>query len=123
MKLAPTALMLISALTLPGPCLASDLIRLEIAEAARGQELTSGAAVLNVRLSAGSARLFGEWTARHIGQTLNFSIDGRTVMQPRLMSAIQGGALQMSSVPSDEIDALIPLLLAGTSIIAVEIKD
>ena len=108
---------------LPVSCFAGDLINLKIVKAEKSVDAGNAMPALNMRLGDNDSRLFGEWTLRHVGAKVSIMIDGRVVSEPRLMSAINGGSLQVNGLPEKEIDALIPKLLDGRSTVAIDAKD
>jgi preprotein translocase subunit SecD len=108
---------------LPFPCFAGDLINLKIVKAEKTFGGASAEVALNMRLNDSDSHLFGEWTSRHVGAKLAIMIDGRVVSEPRLMSPITGGSLQVSGMPENEIDALIPKLLSGRSTVAIDAQE
>jgi preprotein translocase subunit SecD len=107
----------------PISCFAGDLINLKIAKAEKFHDPRNALPVINVRVSDSDSHLFADWTSRHVGAKLNVMIDGRVVSEPRLMSPITGGSLQVSGLPEDEIDALIPKLLSGRSTVAIDTPE
>jgi preprotein translocase subunit SecD len=113
----------ISALCLPLSCFAGDLINLKIVKAEKSYDAGNASLALYMRLSDSDSRLFGDWTLRHVGVKLNIMIDGRVVSEPRLLSPIMGGSLQVSGLPESEIDALIPKLLNGRSTVAIDTQE
>jgi preprotein translocase subunit SecD len=112
----------IAASCLPLSCFAGDLINLKIVKAEKGFDQRP-VVVLNMRLSESDSRLFGEWTLRHVGAKVSIMIDGRVVSEPRLLSPITGGSLQVSGLAESEIDALIPKLLNGRSTVAIDTQE
>jgi preprotein translocase subunit SecD len=108
---------------LPVACLAGDLINLKIVKAEKTFGAGSAEPALNMRLADRDSHLFGEWTSRHVGAKLSIMIDGRVVSEPRLMSPITGGSLQVGGMQENEIDALIPKLLSGRSTVAIDAQE
>ncbi len=105
-------------------CFAEDLLRLDVAEAQRGNDLPdSSVSPINLRLGDRSTEEFAIWTCSHIGKKMKIMIDGRVISEPRLLTCINGGALPLVGVPATEIDLLIPKLMSGESIVSVEIAD
>ena len=113
----------IAASCLPGAGFAGDLINLKIARAEKGHDPRNATPVLDIRLNDGDSRLFGDWSSRHVGAKISIMIDGRVVSEPVLMSPITGGSLQVSGMPENDIDALIPKLLSGRSTVAVDARQ
>jgi preprotein translocase subunit SecD len=110
------------ALFLPTYCLAGDPLTLKVAEAERGFDRNDNPA-LNIRLTENGRHLFGWWTSRHVGKIVSILIDGRVVMAPVVQTPISGGVLQISGRSADEIDAWIPKLLDGRSVLSVDSED
>jgi len=50
-------------------------------------------------------------------------IDGRVISEPYLPGPIDGGSFLVIGPTAQEIDALIPRLLDGRSVVSVDIKD
>jgi preprotein translocase subunit SecD len=124
MKRNLSALIVIWTALLSPSCFAGDLLGLKIIKAERGRVIgDNNDTPLNVRLDDQSGRQFAQWTSRHIGEKVDLLIDGRVVMQPRLLSPITGGSLQIRAISRDEVDALIPKLLDGRSVLSVEAND
>jgi preprotein translocase subunit SecD len=117
------ASIVISALCLPLSCFAGDLINLKIIKAEKSYDSTNALPVLNMRLGDSDSHLFGDWTLRHVGVKCSIMIDGRVVSEPRLYGPITGGSLQVSGLPENEIDALIPKLLNGRSTVAIDTQE
>jgi hypothetical protein len=123
MKLDLFAAIVIAASCLPLSCFAGDLINLKIVKAEKTFDGRSALPVLNMSLGDSDTHLFGEWSLRHVGAKLAIMIEGRVVSEPRLYSAIMGGSLQVSGLPENAIDALIPKLLDGRSTVAIDTQD
>jgi preprotein translocase subunit SecD len=124
MKFGFIALSVFSALLAPAYGLASDLLSLKIIEAERGHDSRdSSIALINVRLDEQSTQQLAQWTSLYVGRRINVIIDGQVVSQPRLLTRLTGGVLQIVGVPADKIDDLIPKLIGGQSAFAVEFND
>jgi preprotein translocase subunit SecD len=108
------------ALSFASVCFAGDLLTLKVIAATQFIYPGHSEPMLDIRIDEDSSRLFAKWTSRHIGEKINCLIDGRAVSQPRLMEAITGGSLQIGGMSADEIKTLIPKLLEGRSVFAVE---
>jgi preprotein translocase subunit SecD len=117
------ATIVIGASCLSGVCFAGDLINLKIAKAEKSHDPRSDVPVLNIRLSDSDSHSFGDWTSRHVGAKISLMIDGRVVNQSVLRGPITGGSLQVSGMPENDIDALVPKLLNGRSTVAVDAQE
>jgi preprotein translocase subunit SecD len=71
-------------------------LALTVADAKLVNEPAVGGLAVNIKLSPDSARTFEEFTAAHVGDTLDVMIDGKIVMSPKLIDPIRSGALQIS---------------------------
>lgn len=124
MKSSPLAPIAVWALLSPISCFAGDMLSLKIMKAERALDMRdSSATLLNLRLEEQSSQQFALWTSRHLGEKINLIIDGRIVMQPRLLSPINSGSMEIRGVSAEEIKALIPKLLDGRSALSVEGQD
>jgi preprotein translocase subunit SecD len=66
-----------------------------IADASVGADQT-GQRVVTITLSPAAARLFGTYTATHIGEFLAITLDGRVISAPTIQSEIRGGSVEIS---------------------------
>jgi preprotein translocase subunit SecD len=124
MKSPLLASIAIVGLLAPAICVAGDLLGLKVVKAERVRDARDSQVVLlDVRLDEQSTRQFAEWTSRHLDQNVDLVIDGRVVMQPRVVSPITAGSLRISGASAAEVDALIPKLLDGRSALSVSTKD
>ncbi len=74
----------------------------------------TGEPVVNFKLDAEGARLFGDMTKRNIGRALAIVLDDRVVTAPVIRSAIQGGSGEISGAfTSASANDLALLLRAG----------
>jgi len=55
-----------------------------------------GRRILDLTLAPAAARLFGDYTASHVGSTVAITLDDRVISAPRIMSAIPDGDVQIS---------------------------
>ena len=90
--------------------------QIESAAVAAGQ---AGERVVSFVLKPDGARLFGDYTATHIGQYFAIVIDSRVVSAPVINSAIPGGEVEISSggpdgMPLDEARGLVAVLESGS---------
>ena len=90
--------------------------QIESAAVAAGQ---AGERVVSFVLKPDGARLFGDYTASHIGQYFAIVIDSRVVSAPVINSAIPGGEVEISSsgeggMPLDEARTLVAVSESGS---------
>jgi hypothetical protein len=76
-----------------------------------------------LRLTDSGRPSFAAWTARHLGRKVRIMIDGGVISEPYLPGPIDGGSFLVIGPTAQEIDALIPRLLDGRSVVSVDIKD
>jgi preprotein translocase subunit SecD len=103
-----------------GEAEANDLLTLKVAESTRGSQALTHSPTLDVRLNDDSRQLFAQWTHRHVGEVIEFLIDGQVVMRPRLQTPITGGVLQIAGPASEKIDEIAPKLVDGSSVLVVD---
>ena len=53
--------------------------------------------VLTLDLTNADAKVFGDWTAAHIGERLAIVADDEVIIAPQIQSAIPGGQVQISA--------------------------
>ena len=64
------------------------------------QEYASSWAVV-LSLTDGDARVFGDWTAAHVGERVAMVTSGRVISAPEIQSAIPGGEVVVSAQYSE----------------------
>ena len=71
-------------------------LALTVADATLVNEPAVGGLAVNIKLSPDAAKAFEDFTAAHVGDTLDVIIDGKIVMSPKLLDPIRSGELQIS---------------------------
>jgi preprotein translocase subunit SecD len=91
----------------------------ELSSAAIGTDQTGGRTV-NFQLKDTGARLFGDFTAGHVGEYFAIVLDGRVISAPRINSSIPGGNVQITQdgtiggYPLKEATELVTVLQFGS---------
>lgn len=78
---------------------------------------------LTIKLSAPSAAEFARWTARYVGRRIAVRIGDRVVSSPRLMTPVDSGVMQISSMSDRNLQALADRLVRGDLPLSVEAID
>jgi preprotein translocase subunit SecD len=82
----------------------------QVASASIGSD-GSGNATVDFTLRPEAARVFAEYTASHVGDSFAIALDGRVLTAPMIMSAIEGGEVQVGlAAPDDGPDAIKELV-------------
>ena len=53
---------------------------------------------IRLELTPDSRKAFGEFTTRHLNETIDLKVDGEVLMSPRLMEPILGGEVMVSGM-------------------------
>ena len=97
-------------------------LALTVADAKLVNEPVVGGTAVNIKLSPDSARTFEDFTAAHVGDTLDVMIDGKIVMSPKLIDPIRSGALQISGAfDRKEWTKIVAQLKSGQSHLEVDV--
>lgn len=99
-------------------------LQLDVAQADMVVDGQTGLPALNIELSAGSAKAFGELTTQHLFSMIELVLDGKVLTAPIIRSPIFGGSLQITGNFSEaEIMAMVERLEAGTQIEVRVVKE
>jgi preprotein translocase subunit SecD len=82
----------------------AEPLRLTIASASAGIVQTSGEAVVEIRLTDDSSRLFTKFTVTNVGQAIDIRIDGKSVFKPVVHEPIMGGGSFQIQIPVGEAE-------------------
>ena len=99
-----------------------------IASASIGSDQT-GQRVVTITLSPAAARLFGDYTAAHIGDYLAITVDDRVISAPVINSAIPGGSVEISQAGAtdgwDPIEAseFVTVILGPLPVALMEVSS
>ena len=112
------------ALARPGdPGMQRELKDLTISRAAVTRD-PSGEDVVTVALNAEAAHRFAEFTNAHVGSRTQLLLDGELVAEPRIMSPILGGSLQIAgSLTHDQAASLAARLMTPGAAMTVRVVD
>lgn len=92
-------------------------LQLDVAQADVAVDGQTGLPALNIELSVGSAKAFGELTTQHLFSMVELVLDGKVLTAPIIQSPIFGGSLQITgNFSTAEITAMVERLQAGTQI-------
>jgi preprotein translocase subunit SecD len=113
---------LLIALTLTG---AAEPLAVELTEVAPGLDERTHQPIIFFKMTADSARLFAEFTAKNVGRPMEVRIDGKAIMTPVVREPILGGRGQVTSSAWTlrETQDIVDRLLAGKARIEFEIVD
>jgi preprotein translocase subunit SecD len=98
----------------------AEPLRLGIASASAGFYEKSGQAVVNIRLTDDSRRLFADFTRTNLGQMIDLRIDGKSVIKPVVREPITGGVVQISIDKPADAEPLAARLNNRTATLEVE---
>jgi preprotein translocase subunit SecD len=97
-------------------------LALTVADATLVNEPAVGGLAVNIKLSSDSAKAFEDFTAAHVGDTLDVMIDGKIVMSPKLIDPIRSGELQISGAfDRTEWTKIVARLKSGQSHLEVDV--
>jgi preprotein translocase subunit SecD len=103
--LGPLAVLL-SLLLLPAAALAGETIELHVRHASIVSDRV-GQIAMQLELTPQSRDDFAAFTGRHVGDTIDLSVDGKVLMSPRLMEPIAGGLIMVSgSLAQGELERM-----------------
>jgi preprotein translocase subunit SecD len=90
----------------------------QVASASIGQE-QSGGLTVDFVLKGDGAKLFGDYTAQHVGDYFAITLDGTVISAPVIKNAIPNGQVQISSggiggFPAKEANNLVTVLKFGS---------
>ncbi len=75
------------------PAAAAEAVTLEVASASLVSDDPSGLPALRLDFNRRGRRAMAEFTARHVGQTIDVLIGGTIVTSPMIMEPIAGGSV------------------------------
>lgn len=82
-----------------------------------------GQMLLHLELTPDSRAAFAGFTGRHVGETIDLSVEGRVVMSVRVVEPIEGGVFVIGGTfAKGELEALARRLVAGKATIEVEAR-
>ena len=90
---------LVIAITLLSPAYAERL-GLVVADAQQVVDPLSAMPIVNIRLSADSARDFAKFTTENVQTTIDVLIDDQVVLSPFIQAPLTGGVMQVSGIDS-----------------------
>jgi preprotein translocase subunit SecD len=108
------------ALSLSATTAAGDPFVLNVIAASSGTGY-DGRPLVNVVLSDKARQLFGEFTKKNVGRTIETRFEGKVLMRAVLRTSIEGGQLQIgASFSEEDAKSLATRLSSGSSTIEVE---
>ena len=110
---------------LSSPLMAQSMpLRLQIEQAVPILDERTREPMVSFRLTARSGRMFGEFTSRNIGRTIEIRVDGKVVMRPIVREPIMGGSVQLSGgLTLTEAKELADRLNSGSARVEAEVVD
>lgn len=117
---APVALLLLCA----APAVhAGEVLSPPVASASVGPDPADGAKVqVRVRFTEEGRRRFAEFTAAHVGRTVEVLLDGSAASAPmRILTPIPGGELVFYPVPADRAEDDAARLSSGSAAFGVRL--
>ncbi len=101
----------------------AEPLTLAIAKAAVVSDAASGQMVLNLKMTADSAKAFADFTRANVGKVVDLSVDGAVVASPRLVEPILGGEVMLNGTfAAGELQRLAGRISAGGAKVTVEVK-
>jgi preprotein translocase subunit SecD len=102
---------------------AAEPLAVELIEVAPGLDERTNQPLISFTMTADSAKLFAEFTAKNVGRPMEVRIDGKAVMTPVLREPILGGRglVTSSAWTLRETKDIVDRLLAGKARIEFEI--
>lgn len=101
----------------------AEPLTLAIARAAVASDAASGQMVLNLKMTADSAKAFADFTRANVGKVVDLSVDGAVVASPRLVEPILGGEVMLNGTfAAGELQRLAERISAGGAKVTVEVK-
>ena len=83
-----------------------------------------GLPVINLEMTPEGAKIFGDYTATHIGQIFSISLDGQVLTAPVIKSSIPNGNAQISGSQSlEEANETAMLLRSGALPVKLEVME
>ena len=86
---------LLSLLLAPATALAGETVELHVRHASIVLD-SAGQKAMQLELTPQSRDDFAAFTGRHVGETIDLSVDGEVLISPRLMEPIAGGLIMVS---------------------------
>lgn len=87
--------MLLSLLLVPATASAGETVELHVQHASIVLD-SVGQKAMQLELTPQSRDDFAAFTGKHVGETIDLSVDGEVLMSPRLMEPIAGGKIMVS---------------------------
>jgi len=87
-------------LLLSAPALAEPLT-LEVTEAEVAYDARNSQPIVTFRMSESSRKAFADFSAQHVGETIDLRIDGNSVMKTVIREPITGGVGQILATSQD----------------------
>jgi preprotein translocase subunit SecD len=101
---------------------AADLLLIEVTRAEMGFDRATGEPIVSFTMTENSRRQFAEFTARNVGRTTDFRVDGRSIMKPVIREPIVGGTSQIAGgFNANDAREMAARLSSGAAKIEVEI--
>ena len=122
-RLLPTRRTLLIMLTglLATAAAAAERLPLSVAAVEIVPDMVPGQMLLRLELTPESRAAFAAFTGRHVGETVDFRIDGQMVMSVRLVEPILGGMFVVSGTfAKGELEAMARRIDAGKASVEVE---
>ena len=102
---------------------AAERLPLSVAAVEIVPDTVPGGQMLHVELTPDSRAAFAGFTGRHVGETIDLSVEGRVVMSVRVVEPIEGGVFVIGGTfAKGELEALARRLVAGKATIEVEAR-
>jgi len=115
------ALLIVLAMLLAAGPAAAEPLGLIVPTVEIVPDAVPGQMLLRLELTPESRAAFAAFTEWHVGETVDFRIDGQTVMSVRLVEPILGGMFVVSGMyAKSELEAIARRIEAGKATIEVE---
>jgi preprotein translocase subunit SecD len=98
----------------------AEPLTLEVTGAELGYDARNNQPLVTFRLSEASRKAFADFSAQHVGETVDMRIDGKSVMKVVIREPITGGVGQITASSPDEARQLAKRLASRAARLDIE---
>lgn len=101
----------------PLAAVAGEMVKLSVRQATIEPDPNLPLKILAVELTDESRTAFADFTTRHVGKTVELSVEGDVLMAPRIVEPILGGKLNVSGdfLPGD-LERIVGRITGGATL-------
>ena len=100
----------------------AESLTIDVTRAELAYDQRSGQPLVSFLMTETSKRAFADFTARNVGRTTEFRVDGRVVMRPVIREPITGGSGQIAGhLSADEAKGIATRLASGAAKIEIDV--